>query len=86
MCGETLGKIRFLGPRCYRVQHNTSLIHRLYLSWIYENTKLMFGDKHTKFSKDVNHNCTYTSCMKNFPYTKNYKYMNEEKWQVMSSN
>ena len=24
---------------CCRVQHNTSLIQRLYLSWIYENTK-----------------------------------------------
>jgi hypothetical protein len=82
---RTLGKILFLRPHCYRVQHNTSLLQRLYLSWIYENTKWMFRDKHTKFSKDVNHNCTYTSCMKNFVCSKNDKYVNEKKRQVMSN-
>jgi len=46
----------------------------------------MFTDKHTKFSKYVNHTCTYTSCTKNFLYTKNYKYGNEEKWQVTFNN
>jgi hypothetical protein len=46
----------------------------------------MFTDKNTNFSKYVNHNCTYTTCMKNFLYTKNYKFGNEQKWQGMSTN
>jgi len=46
----------------------------------------MFTDKHTNFSKYVKHTCTYTSCMKNFLYTKNYKHGNEENWQVMFNN
>ena len=46
----------------------------------------MLTERHTKFLKDVNHNCTYTSCKKNFLYTKNYKYGHEERWQVMSDN
>ena len=52
----------------------------------YEIYVTMHGSMNIKFAKYVNHNCTYTSCDKNFLYTKNYKYGNEEKWQVSSNN